>query len=437
MLEQEKIIEHLDAVFRDMESRLNGRAGSHLHTLHKASFEALRSTHFPDRKHEDWRYTPVQRLISPKYKLAEKKQQYNISEIQELDAFKIPVINGHVILDGVDAALKSAGVIIRPLQEAMQISSPENISSRWLHTVMNTSNQAFELLNFAFHSGGILIEIPKNLSLSKPIEIQIIHDDPDISFSHPIYFIHAAEGSNVTVIERFEKNSTSPDATANGLINALTFIHLEKNAGVKHIRWQDLPETQSLVYKLAVAQSRDSRFESFAFDFGGDLIRNNIDVELDESNTYTSLQAGYLAKRRQSFDHQTRINHKMPHCESHELYKGIIDEQASGAFNGKVFVHPDAQKTNAYQQNDTLVLSSNALMNSKPQLEIYADDVKCSHGATIGQLDEKSLFYLKARGIDPQTARHILKAAFLAEVLDNAPVEPLRNYIRSRMALDA
>lgn len=437
MLEQEKIIEHLDSVFRDMESRLNGSAGSVLHTIHKASFDTLRDTHFPDRKHEDWRYTPVQRLISPKYKLAENKQQYSISEIPELNSYTIPVVNGRVILDGIDHVLKSAGVIVRPLQEAMQISSPESISTKWLHPVMTTSNQAFELLNFAFHSGGFVIEIPKNLMLSKPIEIQIIHDDPDISFSHPLYFIHAAEGSNVTVIERYEKNISSPDPTANGLINALAFIHLDKNAVVKHIRWQDLPESQSLVYKLAVAQNRDSRFESFAFDFGGDMIRNNIDVELDESNTYTSLQAGYLAKRRQSFDHQTRINHKMPHCESHELYKGIIDEQASGAFNGKVFVHPDAQKTNAYQQNDTLVLSSNALMNSKPQLEIYADDVKCSHGATIGQLDEKSLFYLKTRGIDPQTAKHMLKAAFLAEVLDHAPVEPLRNFIRSRMSLEA
>lgn len=434
MLEQEKIIEHLDEVFRDMESRLNGRAGSLLHSFHKNSFEALKGTHFPDRKHEDWRYTPVQRLIYPKYKLAEIKQQYSITEIPELDSFKIPIINGKVILDGIDPELTSAGVIIQPLQEAMQNPSPENISSKWLHPALASSNQAFELLNFAFHSGGFVMEIPKNLSLSKPIEIQIIHDDPDISFSHPLYFIHAAEGSNVTVIERFEKNITSSATTANGLINALAFIHLDKNAGVKHIRWQDLPETQSLVYKLAVAQHRDSRFESFAFDFGGDMIRNNIDVELDESNTYTSLQAGYLAKRRQSFDHQTRINHKMPHCESHELYKGIIDEQASGAFNGKVFVHPDAQKTNAFQQNDTLVLSSNALMNSKPQLEIYADDVKCSHGATIGQMDEKSLFYLKARGLDTQTAKHMLKAAFLAEVLDHAPVEPLRNFIRSRMA---
>jgi Fe-S cluster assembly protein SufD len=143
-----------------------------------------------------------------------------------------------------------------------------------------------------------------------------------------------------------------------------------------------------------------------------------------------------MAKHRQSIDHQTSIQHKVPHCESHECFKGIIDDQASAAFNGKVCVHPDAQKTNAYQQNDTLVISQHAVMNSKPQLEIFADDVKCSHGATIGQLDEKALFYLKARGLDTNAAQHILKAAFLAQVLDITPVEPLRDYIRSRMALD-
>ena len=136
-------------------------------------------------------------------------------------------------------------------------------------------------------------------------------------------------------------------------------------------------------------------------------------------------------------DHQTRINHKVPHCESHELYKGIIDGQASGAFNGKVLVHPDAQKTNAFQQNDSLVLSQHARMNSKPQLEIFADDVKCSHGATIGQLDQKSLFYLMSRGLKKEDAKHMLTSAFLAEVLDTLTIEPLREYIRMKMTIDS
>ncbi|MEO5907338.1 MAG: SufD family Fe-S cluster assembly protein, partial [Saprospiraceae bacterium] len=204
-----------------------------------------------------------------------------------------------------------------------------------------------------------------------------------------------------------------------------------------HTKWQDLPISQNLVYKLFITQFRDSSFETFAFDWGGNVVRNNVEVELEGHNTYTSLQAGYLASGKQSMDHQTRINHKVAYCESHELYKGIIDQYSTAAFNGKVFVHKDAQKTNAFQQNDTLVLSNHALMNSKPQLEIYADDVKCSHGATIGQMDVQALFYLRSRGITHDVAKHILKKAFIAQVLDKVPDENIRTYIIAQMAMES
>ncbi len=436
MAAQEIAMDYLNEVFADLESRLNGKAGGAMHAFNKTSFDMLREVNFPTRKHEDWKYTAVQRLITPKYKLAGQVKKYAVAEIEDLDTYVITIMNGIVLFNDIVPSLAASGIGILPLDSAMELPAWKTILREWLMPDTPSSNHAFEMLNFAFQHGGVLLDIPKNLVLDKPIEIRILHDDPEVAFSHPLYLIQVGEGSAITVIERFEKNTNSDTTSEGGLINALGYIHLGKNAFVKHIKWQDLPDAQSLVYKLSVTQKRDSRFESLAFDFGGDIIRNNIDVELDESNTYTSLQAGYMAKRRQSMDHQTRINHKVPHCESHELYKGIVDEQASAAFNGKVYVHPDAQKTNAYQQNDTLVLSSNALMNSKPQLEIYADDVKCSHGATIGQLDAKSLFYLKARGIDEQTAKHILKAAFLAVVLDSAPVDALRLHIRSRMSLD-
>ncbi len=190
-----------------------------------------------------------------------------------------------------------------------------------------------------------------------------------------------------------------------------------------------------MVYRLLTHQKRDSRLTTLGFDWGGKVIRNNVEVELEESNTYTSLQGAYMAKGKQSMDHQTRIHHRVPHGESHEWYKGILDDQASAAFNGKVMVAPDAQKTNAFQQNDTLVVSGQAVMNSKPQLEIFADDVKCSHGATIGQLDQRSLFYLKSRGLEEAKAIHMLKAAFLTVILEQIPVTPLRSYIASKMGI--
>lgn len=429
-------MDHLEEVFSNLESRLNGKAGGPLHTLNKNSLSTLMGLHFPDRKHEDWKYTSVQKLIAPKYTLARPTDKYEVADIPDLETYIIPMLNGRVVFEGIDPRLSAAGVTIRTLHEAMDDTLWRNIFDRAVKPEAPDANQAFEILNFAFQSGGIFLDIPKDLKLDKPIEIQFVHDDPSISFSHPLYFIHAGAGSECTLIERFEENITPPPTGEIGLINSLGYIHLDKNAFVRHFKWQNLPGVQSLVYRLTIHQQRDSRFESLAIDFGGDIIRNNVEVELNESNTYTSLQAGFSASNRQSMDHQTRINHKMPHCESHELYKGIIDDQASAAFNGKVYVHPDAQKTNAYQQNDTLVLSSNALMNSKPQLEIYADDVKCSHGATIGQLDDKALFYLRARGLDTATAKHILKAAFLAAVLDNAQVPALREHIRKTMQLD-
>lgn len=434
MADQEKILNHLSEVFQAFESSLNGKAGSALHNFQKSSFESLKQFQFPDRKHEDWKYTVVQNLISPPYKLAGHNQEVSVEVIPNLDTYKIIVSNGQVRWDQIDPKLKASGIRLISFQEMLEDKAMESVFSKMVHLDSPSSNKAFEFLNFAFQSGGFAIDVPKNFNLDKPIEIQIVHDDEETSFSHPLYFIRANEGSSLSVIERFETNTFAASASKTGLINASAYIYVDKNAGIKHYRWQNLPLSQSLVYKLTASQQRDSRFETYAFDFGGQTIRNNIDVELEAINTYSSLQAAYISRQKQSVDHQTKINHKVPHCESHELYKGIIDDQASGAFNGKVYVHQDAQKTNAFQQNDSLVLSANARMNSKPQLEIYADDVKCSHGATIGQMDEKSLFYLMSRGIKKEAAKHMLKSAFLSEVLDTVPIEPLRAHIHSKMS---
>ena len=201
--------------------------------------------------------------------------------------------------------------------------------AEWVTTAEPTSNRAFELLNFSFNTSGFFLIIPKNTVLDKPIEIRIIHDDPELSFSHPLYFIRCGASSQVEIIERFESNTKSSFPAADGLINSLCYFYLEPNSIVRHIKWQDLPLTQHLVYKLFVSQQRDSHFETLAFDLGGKLVRNNVEVELEGQNTYTSLQAGFMASGQQGMDHQTRINHKSAHCESHELYKGIIDDQAS------------------------------------------------------------------------------------------------------------
>lgn len=434
MADQEKTLNHLSEVFHTIASNLNGKADGALHQFQKSSFKSLQEVQFPNRKHEDWKYTVVQNLINPLYQLAGVNQTVHMDQVPGLESHRVIVSNGRILWDQMDPKLKDSGIRLMAFDEMLEEEALAAVFKKMISLDIPSSNKAFEFLNFAFQSGGFAIEVPKNFKLDKPIEIQIIHDDPEVSFSHPLYFILAREGSNISIIERFEENKKTASPSTPGLINASAYLFLEKNATINHYRWQNLPSTQTLVYKLSVSQSRDSRFDAFGFDYGGLTVRNNIDLELEDSNTYSSLYAAYISRNKQSIDHQTRINHKMPHCESHELYKGIIDDQASGAFNGKVYVHPDAQKTNAFQQNDSLVLSANARMNSKPQLEIYADDVKCSHGATIGQMDEKSLFYLMSRGINKEAAKHMLKSAFIAEVLDAVTIEPLRNHIRLKMS---
>lgn len=431
--EQITMIEHLERIFQAQEKKLNGKADSPLHAFQRQSFHQLKQVGFPGRQHEDWKYTPVHRLIASDYQLALEKGQSILEPIPGLSSYTIPVINGHVMMESISPALTSAGVKVTSIADAMENEEWAKEFESWISESDISSSRAFELLNIAFAPAGILLHIPPHVVLDKPIEFRITHDDPEVSLSNPLFFIHGGAGSQFSLIERYEGRQDIHHTPVSGWINALGFIRLDRNASCTHLKWQDLPATQHLVYKLIIRQQRDSRLTTFAFDRGGQVVRNNVEAELDESNTYTSLQAAFLATGLQSIDHQTRINHKVPHGESHELYRGIIDDQASAAFNGKVFVHPDAQKTNAFQQNDALVLSPHAVMNSKPQLEIFADDVKCSHGATIGQMDEKALFYLQSRGIRKEEARHLLKAAFFATVIDTVTPEPLRQFVETKM----
>ena len=428
-------MDHLTNVFQEYEATLNGLSGNAVHEFRKRSFDSLKQVQFPDRKHEDWKYTAVQKLISPKYKVASSPPPVHATTIAGVETYVISIINGKVDLKDLDPEIANKGLRIISLQDAIDDPSWKEAFSKRTGASAISSGSAFDLLNFSFSSSGLFIDIPRNTVLDKAIEFRIIHEDPEISFSHPLFFMRCGQGSRVKMIERYLGNESGFSSTNESLINSLGYIQIDKNASLSHVKWQNIPLSQHLVYKLFVIQFRDSRFETFAFDYGGSLVRNNVEVELEENNTYTSLHGAYIATGKQNMDHQTRINHKVAYCESHELYKGIIDGQASAAFNGKVFVHKDAQKTNAYQQNDTLVLSPFAVMNSKPQLEIYADDVKCSHGATIGQLDQQAMFYLRSRGIDASTAKHILKEAFLAEVIEKLPDENLRDYITSQMSI--
>ncbi|MEZ4986446.1 MAG: Fe-S cluster assembly protein SufD [Saprospiraceae bacterium] len=241
---------------------------------------------------------------------------------------------------------------------------------------------------------------------------------------HPQHFVKAAAGSQLTILESFHDLE---EATPS-FINAATHIEVAANAHLHYYRLQGAGRESLVVNNTIVRQHRDSVFSHYALDLGGKVVRNNLAATHLDSNLETHYYGVYFGNGNQHIDNQTFIDHAMPHCQSNELYKGIMTDYARGVFNGKVTVRQDAQKTNAFQQNSSLVLSANAIMDTKPQLEIFADDVRCSHGATVGQLDESSVFYLRSRGLSPANARRLLQEAFLGEVVDNMPHEAIRTY---------
>ena len=236
--------------------------------------------------------------------------------------------------------------------------------------------------------------------------------------------IEVAQSAEVTFIERQLTNGTNTS-----LSNALTKVKVAANANVHHILLQNDNANASQVCRTYVNQHRDSQYSNYTYSLSGEIIRNNLNISLDEENSVGNMYGLYLLAGKEHVDNHSVVDHKVPNCESNELYKGVLNDSSIGVFNGKVFVRQDAQKTNAYQQNRNLLLSDNATINTKPQLEIWADDVKCSHGCTVGQLDEEQLFYLRSRGINTDSAKALMVYAFASEIVERLPVDALKTYL--------
>ncbi|MCB0635021.1 MAG: Fe-S cluster assembly protein SufD, partial [Lewinella sp.] len=323
-----------------------------------------------------------------------------------------------------------AEVSLRPLAEALEDSG----LSTWIELQSaqpgGTARNAFLPLNRAFAEDGLVLTVGRNYRLERPIHLIYLSAPGEAAhIANPQLFVWAKTGSEVTFIESYHALQAGTYFN-----NTASWIDLEANARVSHYKLQREGQDAFQVNNTLVRQDRDSCYNSYAVDLGGRLVRNNVSVELRDSNTETHLYGTYLGAGSQHIDNQTFIDHAVPHCESNELYKGILKDKARGVFNGKVLVRQDAQKTNAFQQNSSLVLSPWAVMDAKPQLEIFADDVRCSHGATIGHLDETSVFYLRSRGIPEDQARNLLQQAFLGEVIENMGLDEVREHVSQLIA---
>jgi Fe-S cluster assembly protein SufD len=406
-----------------------------------ARFEALG---FPTTKNEDWHFTSVAPIAERTFRLADRdagtrraadrressrrsSDAANALGVTAADIgrFGFGQTEWHqlVFINGLlDEALSSAsslgeGVRVESLRHA--IESGEPAIERHLGKIASFEQHAFTALNTGFIADGALIELANNAVVEQPIHLVFVSGGESVS--HPRNLIIAGRHSQATIIESYVSVRSSSYFT-----NAVTEIVVGEGAHIDHYKLQRESESAFHVGTVQAREARDSRLHSFSFAVGGELARTNIYTSLDGDAATCTLNGLYLTDGSQHIDNQTSIEHIAPNCPSHEVYKGVLDGRSHGVFNGKVYVHPEAQKTDGKQSNNNLLLSPTARIDTKPQLEIFADDVKCTHGATVGRLDELAMFYLNSRGIGAETARTLLTYAFAADVLETIELEPLK-----------
>jgi Fe-S cluster assembly protein SufD len=332
-------------------------------------------------------------------------------------------INGIYVSELSGVANLSQGVQIGNLGALLDQDS--KMLQAHLGRYVNFNAQAFVALNTAFLNEGAFIYLPKGVSLKTPIHLLFVTDSPSRAIvSYPRILVVAEENAQAAIVENYVGLSQQPYFT-----NAVTEVVLGENAAIEHYKFQSENLESFHVATLQVQQERHSHFTSHNFSFGGALVRNDLNVVLNQEGADCTLNGLYKLGAGQHVDNHTLIDHVKPHSNSRELYKGILDGLCKAIFNGKIIVRPNAQKTNASQTNKNLILSDKGVIHTKPDLEIFANDVKCKHGATIGQMDPEVLFYLRSRGMDLNTARKILLQAFANEMIEKIRFESIRSWI--------
>lgn len=418
------------SLFKVFEGALNGHRDHLLHDLRKAGIGRLDVMDFPTRRDENWKYTSINKMLQlplqDSYQVDVDAQTIEGLAIPDLDACRLVLVNGLLQSELSDLDKLPEGMELLPLNEALEDAVVKEQTQAMLDAAVNDDHNPFPALNVAFAKNGFVLKVKANAVVERPVHIMhIAAPTGEPVFINPLLLVVSGAHSEAAVVETYD---ALPGTEQAYFTNVLTRIKVGVNAHFHHYRIQHESTAATLISNIEADQQQDSTFSSYLVDLGGSVVRNNLNTILKGQNTMTNYYGVYLAKGNQHIDNQTFIDHALPHCGSNELYKGILDDRGRGVFNGKVIVRQDAQKTNAFQQNSSLVLSKTAEMDTKPQLEIFADDVRCSHGATIGQLDESSVFYLRSRGLSDLQARQLLQQAFLFDVVENMPLEPVKAY---------
>ena len=381
----------------------------------QAAKNALSILEFPNSRTEEWKYTRVGKLIKQQF-AAPSLRPITIEDhlIPDLDADRMVFVNG--IFDESNSMITNRDITVTDLASLKEF--PSQMGKLSLH-----DTRIFEAFNSAFPTNGLLVQIPKGHTSTKPLHVIHIASGSG-QLSQPRHLIIAEEGSEAEVIFSYHSENAKGCLT-NSVLEC--FVSNNAKLGIDII--QNEESLNSNIYSTHVHQSRDSHFKINTLTLNGQFVRNDLNIRVDAQNCESILNGAYILNEDQHVDNHTIVDHLSPNCNSSELYKGVISDKATAVFNGKVFVRQDAQKVNAFQSNANILLSDDATINSKPELEIYADDVKCSHGSTTGQLDEEALFYLRSRGIPMEQAKELLVKAFVADVIENIDIDAVRKYI--------
>lgn len=398
-----------------------------------AALEKFLSLGFPTKKDEEYKYTHLKEVTEKDYNFSPKKthnitkEQLNQLHLGEENFDWLVFVNGELHKELSKISIENAEFLSLEYVQSHEQYQP--MVKQYLDTIAN-KDLAFTQLNTALYSFGFFLHIPKNTVIEKPIHVFYLSQNQEGNTCYNVRnLLIAEEGAKVEIIESHHNFDTTYTFT-----NAVTEIFVASNAKVDWHKLQNDNASSYLVDHTFAKQERDSLATVNTFSFGGKLVRNNLDFIHNGENINSFMNGITIIGGEQLVDHHTAVHHNQPNCESYQNYKGIFKDKAHGVFNGKVFVDKIAQKTNAYQQNNNVLLSEGATIDTKPQLEIFADDVKCSHGCTVGQLNEDALFYLRARGISKKEAQALLLYAFANDAMQNIDIEPLKEKISRLLA---
>ncbi len=386
--------------------------------LRDTAIASFRQSGFPGRKEERYRYTHLEPVFDGELSFDFQPRQIRFDDdeifscdVPLLDSSVVTVLNGFFHHPGKEALTRlDNGIIYGSLKEA--IGQYPDLVKKYLGTNAPTSNEPFVALNTAFSQDGIFLYVPEGVRMERPIQIinLLLSDKNQMVHHRNLFVLESNAVAQVIICD----HTLSPHMF---LTNSVTEAYTGENADLDLLRLQNEHNNSCQVTNTWISQERHSRCQHGTITLHGGIVRNNLRINMEGEGAETSALGLFLTDKMQHVDSYTVIDHRKPHCTSNQYYKGVLDDISTGAFNGKIHVHPDAQKTEAFQTNNNILLSDTAKVHTKPRLEIYADDVKCSHGATVGQLDEEALFYLQSRGISKEESRLMLMDAFTWDVI--------------------